>query len=231
MSGLLRWNRRRLVRYAVVTAALTIAAIGGTRLLFASVLDQGYTKDQVLAGMHLSCGTAAAVLVTQTTAPVPAAAEGMSRIEAIRARGSLRVGFLPDALPFAFFNQRQELVGFDIELAHRLAGELGVRLELVAVPREKLDDEVASGACDIVMSGVAVTTDRASRIMLSSAYLDETLAFVVPDASRERFATWDGIRGMGAITIGVPACRTTSRSCSCWYPPPRCARWRTSSAC
>ena len=61
-----------------------------------------------------------------------------------------------------------------------------------------------SGYCDIVMSGVAVTTDRASRTMLSSAYLDETLAFVVPDAARERFATWDGIRRWARSRSAVP---------------------------
>ena len=31
------------------------------------------------------------------------------------------------------------------------------------------------------MSGVAVTTDRAQTLLYSDSYLDETLAFVVPD--------------------------------------------------
>src|SRR5262245_36737883 len=53
MVGALTLNRRRLVRYAVITTALTALVIGGTRVLFSRVLDQQYTKDQVLAGMHL----------------------------------------------------------------------------------------------------------------------------------------------------------------------------------
>jgi Na+/H+-dicarboxylate symporter/ABC-type amino acid transport substrate-binding protein len=203
VTGTLRWNRRHVVRYAVVTAALTLVVIGGTRLLFASVLDQRYTKDQVLTRMHLSHRTAPATVHPALT-PAPADADGSGRLEAIRSRRSLRVGFLPDSLPFAFVNAQQELVGFDVELADRLAGELGVHLDLVAMARERLDDDVARGYCDIVMSGVAVTTERASRTMLSNAYLDETLAFVVPDAARERFQTWDGIRSMGAITLAVP---------------------------
>ena len=51
----------------------------------------------------------------------------------------LRVGYLPDALPFAFINEQGDLVGFDIELAHHLAGELGVTLAFVPVPRETID--------------------------------------------------------------------------------------------
>jgi ABC-type amino acid transport substrate-binding protein len=203
MTGSLRWQRRPLIKYVAVTAVLTVAVIGGARALFASVLDQRYTKDQVLSAMHLS-RQAEPADIHRTAISMPADADGAGRLEAIRSRGRLRVGFLPDALPFAFFNQRQELVGFDIELAHRLANELGVRLDLVAVEREHLDEELARGYCDIVMSGVAVTTDRASRTTLSSPYLDETLAFVVPDASRARFETWDGIRSLGAITIDVP---------------------------
>jgi ABC-type amino acid transport substrate-binding protein len=177
--------------------------IGGTRVLFSSVLDQRYTKDRVLAGMHLLLEPTPAVL-HRTESGAPAIADGTSQLDAIRARGSLRVGFLPDALPYAFFNAQEQLVGFDVELAHRLAKELGVRLELLAVQRERLDEELARGYCDLVMSGVAATTDRASRTLLSQSYLDETLAFVVPDAARERFASWDDIRSMGAITIAVP---------------------------
>ena len=85
-----------------------------------------------------------------------------------------------------------------------LASELSVKLELVPVNRERLDDQLAEGYCDILMSGVAVTTSRASRTVMSAPYLDETLAFVVPDASRERFASWAEIKAAGPLKIAVP---------------------------
>ncbi len=77
-----------------------------------------------------------------------------ARLSAIRVRGTLRVGYLPGSLPFAFNNARGDLVGFDIELAHRLAEELAVGLELVVVPRERFAAFVNGGECDLVMSGV-----------------------------------------------------------------------------
>jgi ABC-type amino acid transport substrate-binding protein len=203
MTGSLKWNRSPVLRYAVTTAVLTVAVIGGTRVLFANVLDQPYTKDKVLASMHLLRETTPA-RVERTESPAPALADGASQLAAIRSRGHIRVGYLPDALPFAFFNQQDQLVGFDIELAYRLAGELGVQLQLVPVRRETLDDGLADGYCDIVMSGVAITTDRASRTTLSDSYLDETLGFVVPDAAREQFASWDDIRSRATLTIAVP---------------------------
>ena len=53
VTGHLRWRRGPLLSYAGVTAALVIVVLGGTRLLFATGLSQEYSKDKVLASMHL----------------------------------------------------------------------------------------------------------------------------------------------------------------------------------
>ncbi len=201
-AGLLHVQRRPLVRYVTITVVLTAAIIGGTRVLFANVFDQPYTKNRVLGQMHLLRRSHG--VVVHRTRPEDATASERDVLDTIHARTQLRVGYLPNALPFAFFNERGDLVGYDIELAQQLASELRVHLEFVPVTREQLSEDVANGYCDIVMSGVAVTTDLASRTVLSEAYLDETLAFVVPDAARERFATWDAIRAQRAITVAVP---------------------------
>jgi ABC-type amino acid transport substrate-binding protein len=202
MTGALRWDRRRVLRYAAVTLALTAATIGGTRILFSRIIEQAYTKDEVLLGMHLLRQPAAAV-VHREPRPAPPMVEG-ALLDAIRARRLLRVGYLSNSLPFAFFNSRGDLVGFDVELAYRLAAELGVGLEFVPILRPALADQLAAGACDIVMSGVVVTPLPASRTLFSTAYLDETLGLFVEDDRRDRFADWTRIRAAGALTIAVP---------------------------
>jgi ABC-type amino acid transport substrate-binding protein len=114
------------------------------------------------------------------------------------------VGFLSDSLPFAFRNAHGDLVGFDIELAHRLAAELGVRLELAPVERSELAAFLAARRCDLVMSGVAVTTMRASEMLFSQSYLDETMALLVRDHDRERFMSWQAIAALDPLVLGVP---------------------------
>jgi Na+/H+-dicarboxylate symporter/ABC-type amino acid transport substrate-binding protein len=200
----LQWNRTRIVRYAVITSALTVLVIGGTRVVFARILDQRYTKDKVLEGMHLLREAVPAVVHRAPPALAPDPADA-TVLDAVRARGHLRVGYLPNSLPFAFFNEREDLVGLDVELAHGLARELGVTLEFVPIAREALDRSVNDGACDILMSGVVATTDLASRTLLSVPYLDETLGFLVPDNRRDSFSTWDGIRAMPSLRLAVPA--------------------------
>jgi ABC-type amino acid transport substrate-binding protein len=203
VTGTLKWERRRLVRYALVTTALTVMVIGGTRTLFGRVLKQEYTRDQVLTEMHLR-RRAAPATVHRTPPALTPDRRDEGQLEAVRTRGVLRVGYVPDALPFAFFNARDELVGFDIEMAHTLAAELGLRVEFVPVDRTGLEEQMNGDYCDIVMSGVAVTTSRASRMLFSSVYLDETLAFLVRDGDRDKFSSWDQIRALGAMTLVAP---------------------------
>ncbi len=201
VTGRLQWRRGPLLSYAAITATMAIVVIGGTRLFFATGLSQEYSKDKVLASMQL---LRAPVTATVARTPSPAPATTLPPLEAIAERKTLRVGYLPHSLPFAFFNKAGDLVGFDIELAHQLAREMGVSLALVPVDRHKLAMQLADGYCDIVMSGVAVTTNRALDILFSNSYLDETVAFVVADDQREQYDTWDAIRARPALKIVVP---------------------------
>jgi ABC-type amino acid transport substrate-binding protein len=201
VTGHLRWRRGPFFSYAGLTAALLTAVLGGTRLLFATGPSQEYSKDKVLASMHLLTQPADA---TVARTPVPAPVTTLPPLETISARKQLRVGYLPDALPYAFFNEAGDLVGFDVELAHRLARELGVAVAFVPVDRQRMMEQLAEGYCDIVMSGVVVTTDGARAMLFSDSYLDETVAFVVPDEQRDQYASWDAMRARYGLTIAVP---------------------------
>jgi Na+/H+-dicarboxylate symporter/ABC-type amino acid transport substrate-binding protein len=202
--GAVNWRSPRLPRYLAVTLALTVVVIGGTRLLFERVLRHEYTRDEVLAGMHLLLQPSGDARVYRTELPSNRVEAAVNQLSVIRSRGALRVGYAPNSLPYAFFNSRGDLVGFDVEMAHRLAEELRVGIEFVPVDRPRVFGQLSGDYCDIVMSGVPVTTDNASRLLLSASYLDETLAFVVPDHAREAFASWDQIHRMGPIVIGAP---------------------------
>jgi Na+/H+-dicarboxylate symporter/ABC-type amino acid transport substrate-binding protein len=201
VSGHIRWRRGPFLSYVGVTVAMAVVVLGGTRLIFATGLSHEYSKDQVLASMQLLQEPVTAT-VARTASPAPASS--LPPLETIDARRLLRVGYLPDALPFAYFNQGGDLVGFDVELAHRLAREMGVSLAFVPVDRDRLEALLAEGYCDLVMSGVTVTTNRARDVLFSDSYLDETMSLVVPDEQREQYATWDAIRHRAGLTIAVP---------------------------
>ena len=89
-------------------------------------------------------------------------------------------------------------------MALQFARDLGVAAELVPVARQSLDGGLDSRVCDIVMSGAAITADRALDMQFSTPYLDETLAFIVLDHMAAAFSDWSTIRSMGTLRIGVP---------------------------
>jgi Na+/H+-dicarboxylate symporter/ABC-type amino acid transport substrate-binding protein len=202
MAGGLRINAARLMRYGVVTVALTVLVFGGSRLLFESVLRPTYEQRGVLLSMRLRAEPAE--VVAASTSATAAGSEQGTALERIRARGFVRVGYFAAALPFAFENESGELVGYDIELAHALARDLGVRLDLVPVERERVPELLDSRSIDIVMAGVALTPGRAAAITFSEPYLDETLAFIVPDHRRTEFADWEALRARTDLRFAAP---------------------------
>jgi ABC-type amino acid transport substrate-binding protein len=177
--------------------------LAGLRAFFTFALDNQYRKNEIIAGMQLLRSKVPAV-VHRTPPPAPADDPQQSRLERLRSRGILRVGYLPDNLPFAYFNAADDLVGFDVEMAHTLARDIGSKLEFVPIVRERMAEQLKAGDCDIIMSGVAPTPERAYTMTFSAPYLDQTIALIVKDHRREEFSSREAIRRLKAPRIGVP---------------------------
>jgi ABC-type amino acid transport substrate-binding protein len=207
--GALRWRLARIAPFAAATVAVTIVAVGGARVMAATLLRQPPSNADVLDRLQVT--RLAKEVVTRRPPPPVAGRPAVSRLEAIATAQVLRVGYLADALPFAYFNADQALVGLDIALMHHLARELGVGLHFLPVVRTALEQpdgvaaQLQSGDCDIVVGGMAVTVTRARLLQLSQAYLSETLGFVVRDERRRQFESWPAIRARGELTIAAPA--------------------------
>ncbi|WP_349829201.1 transporter substrate-binding domain-containing protein [Brevibacterium litoralis] len=78
-----------------------------------------------------------------------------------------------------------EFVGFDIDLGKALAEHMGVEYEAVSVSFDTLESGVAltSGQCDIVLAGMAITDERASKMDFSAPYLNDNLALLTAEGS------------------------------------------------
>jgi ABC-type amino acid transport substrate-binding protein len=89
-------------------------------------------------------------------------------------------------------------------MAHLLAKELGVSLEFLLIDRKNVAKRLNEGYCDIVMTGLAITTGRAQKMAFSESYIDETVAFIIKDHRRDEFKAWNDIKMMDSPRIGVP---------------------------
>jgi ABC-type amino acid transport substrate-binding protein len=203
MSGALRLDWRRISLCVVAAAAALLLAVLGTRALLDVTLDKRHHKDEQLRAMHLPRGPIRPTLLAQPPAPEPAALG--SALERIRQRGALRVAFVDDRLPFSFVNGRGEPVGMDLELAARLAQDLGVtRLELVPLQRGEVAAALERGQVDAALS-MPYVRDLFTRLRFSAPYFDAVLGFAVRDADRKEFAQLDVLRQRRALRLGLIA--------------------------
>jgi ABC-type amino acid transport substrate-binding protein len=124
-------------------------------------------------------------------------------LDRIKARGVIRIGFHPDHLPFSYFNAMGELVGFDIDMAQKLALELDVKIEFVPFDFSSLSQQLDQDHFDLAMAGVPASTDRSVHMRFSEPYLFVTVALVVPDHRDVEFSTLDSIRELKKIKFGV----------------------------
>jgi Na+/H+-dicarboxylate symporter len=200
--GRLQLNVWRLTRYLVLTTVAGFSMIGGLRLILGHTVQSVEGKQEIIAGMQLleepvSC------IVTRHAYPNPEPLRpGESLLDRIRRRGVIRVGYNDDKLPFAYFNVDGDLVGFDINLVHALARDLGVTIEFVKFDRVTLADQLDQDNFDVVMSGLVGTLERSEAMQHTSPYMDVTLGLVVPDYQVRQFRSLEALQRQERLRIG-----------------------------
>ena len=108
---------------------------------------------------------------------LPAAAQA-ELLADIRARGTLKVA-TAELAPWVVRDAGGQLVGLEVDLAERLAADLGVKLELQALPFDTLVDRLASGDVDVVAANLSITPARALRVAFTRPYGSSHIRAVV----------------------------------------------------
>jgi cyclohexadienyl dehydratase len=106
-------------------------------------------------------------------------------LETIHSRGALRVGVSGDYQPFSVCSEHlTDCRGFDIEVAQRVATDLGVRLELVRFRWPDLRTDLAAGKFDVAMSGVTLRPERTLTATFTRPYTVAQAVVLVADRAR-----------------------------------------------
>jgi Na+/H+-dicarboxylate symporter len=192
----------RILFYAGSTTLITGLTLGILGYSLDKLVPYEYTRYQALIEMELVSKPAEA---SQQDLPraLPKALLNKNRLDVIRKRGSLHVGYLPDSLPFAFRNASGQEVGIDMDMAHALARHLDVRLVISRLSRQQIAQWLNSGRIDMVMSGIIVTPEMSREVEFSNSYLDQSMAFVVKDHRRHEFSELNKITDIKNLKLGI----------------------------
>lgn len=105
-------------------------------------------------------------------------------LERVLAAGKLVIGIDDAYPPMEFRNERNELVGFDIDLAREIGKRLGVEVEWVPTEWSGVILALNAKKFDIILSAMSITEERAKQVAFSEPYLNEAQVIVVSNRSK-----------------------------------------------
>ena len=125
---------------------------------------QFFVSVIVLVGVFvfsLAASTSAGELQRKLTAE--------SAIEQIAKRGVIKVG-MDVFVPWAMKDKKGELIGFEIDIAKKLAKDMGVKVEFVPTKWSGIIPALITGKFDVLIGGMTITTQRNLKINFTRPY-------------------------------------------------------------
>lgn len=162
MNTTQRMTRWRLAAAISIAATLTLSACsgGGATGATAGAPPAGPTDPAAVAALPAQYKTAGVVRVASDI-PFP---------------------------PMEMFDAKQNLTGFDYDLAQALGGKLGVRMELQTQAFDSIIPSLQSGRHDIIMSGMNDTPERQKTLNFVD-YFHAGFSILVPAGNPHKIAT------------------------------------------
>ncbi len=130
-----------------------------------------------------------------------------STVEQVVKRGVLRVG-MDIFQPWAMKDKNGKLIGFEIDVATRLAEDMGVKVEFVPTAWSGIIPALLTGKFDVIIGGMGITPKRALKVNFSQPYDYSGMAIV---AHKQLAAGFDSLESFNqpevqiAVKLGTTA--------------------------
>ncbi|WP_028773950.1 cation:dicarboxylate symporter family transporter [Shewanella waksmanii] len=200
LAGIAKVSMRRLLIYSALTPVVFGVCLLVTSMALNKIVNTEYKMDEVVA--HMSAATKLPEASIDLDATPIAAGEPRS-IKQIVDSGELRVGYNPIQVPFSYFNAKDELVGFDIEMMKKLALELGVEVKFIPYSPNTAVDSLNTAQFDLAISGIQMTTKRLQYVSFTNPVLSLHYTFVVKDHRADDFDTPEKINKLNLRVASV----------------------------
>ncbi|HET7884434.1 MAG TPA: transporter substrate-binding domain-containing protein [Acetobacteraceae bacterium] len=137
-----------------------------------------------------------------------ARADSDSAIETMQKRGTMMVG-MATFVPWAMRDEQGKLVGFEVDVATKLAQDLGLKLELVPTAWDGIIPALIAGKFDVIIGGMTITTKRNLTVNFSAPYDYAGTSLAVAIAMQKDFT----LAGLNSPSVTI-VCRRGATSCT-----------------
>lgn len=124
--------------------------------------------------------------------------EEKDKLDVIKDNGKVVVGLSADYAPYEFhamIDGKDEIVGFDVELAKEIAKDLGVELEFKEMEFESLLAALKADKIDMIISGMNPDEKRKKQIDFSDIYYESRHGVLVKAEDVDKYNTVDDLSG------------------------------------
>ncbi|OYU48546.1 MAG: amino acid ABC transporter [Rhizobiales bacterium PAR1] len=143
-------------------------------------------------------GLLTAFTIAASMTPLPSIAR---TLDEVLKSGTLKVGVNPTLPPLAKFDEKNEIVGFDVDFATEIAKMLGVKVEIVQVGSPDRIPFVASGKIDLVMGAMTRNPERAKVIDFTVPVHTEVFGVLTTEA--KPYKSWKELDAPGVNLVQV----------------------------
>ena len=141
---------------------------------------------KIIALMFLS-----ACLVTGIT--------GLASAASIMQNDVIRIGTEGTYPPFEFYDDSNNLIGFDIDLSKAIIEKLGKRAEVADMAFDGLIPALITGKIDLIAAAMNATAERRRRVDFSAVYQTPDAILLTKDGNTDI----NGLNSLSGKTIGV----------------------------
>ena len=124
-----------------------------------------------------------------------------SALEQILQRGVLKVG-MSTFVPWAMKDKNGEFVGFEIDVARRLAADMGVDVEFVPTKWSGIIPALLTGKFDVIIGGMGIRPDRNIKVNFSIPYDYSGMSIV---ASKEKAGDFSSLEDFNKPEVAIAA--------------------------
>lgn len=165
-----------------------------------------YTKH-LLSSIILCLSLVFVMLTNGNAASVQQDLVTASTVEAVKKRGVLKVG-MDIFQPWAMKDKSGKLIGFEIDVATRLAKDMGVEVEFVPTAWSGIIPALLTGKFDVIIGGMGITPQRALQVNFTQPYDFSGMSIV---AHKQLAAGFDSLESFNrpdvqiAVKLGTTA--------------------------
>ena len=129
-------------------------------------------------------------------------------VKAIKDKGKLVMATSADYPPYEWHlvkDGKDEIVGFDVEIANAIAEDMGVELEIKDLDFDGIIPSIASGQADIGIAGLSTTPEREEAVNFSAPYFTNEQVVLVRKEDAEKYKKMEDFAGkvVGAQTGSI----------------------------